>query len=120
MRRAMYFTAVCLFACCIASMAKAEEEHHREGGGRSWFGTFEKTADGKVVLKSGNESHVVVAGDKAKDETKAKLTAADKELVGQGNFQVIGVMKKDGDSSIIVANVIVKKGDGDAKKEEHK
>jgi hypothetical protein len=112
MKRAVYFTAVCLFACCVASMAKAEEEHHREGGGRTWFGTFAKSDDGKVTLTSNGESHVVLAGEKAKDDVKTKLADAEKELVGQGTFQVIGTIKKEGDAVIIRANAIIKKGEG--------
>ena len=113
MKRGLYIAAVCLFACCVATVAKAEEEHKQSGGAHTWVGTFEKSGDGKISFKSANgESHAIVAGEKASDETKAKLAAAEKELVGQGTFQVTGSIKKDGDVPTIHANTITKKGDG--------
>ena len=121
MKRAVYFTAICLFACCVATTARAEEEH-RQGGGRTWFGTFAKGDDGKVTLTSNGESHVVLAGEKARDEVKTKLANAEKELVGQGTFQVVGTIKKEGDAVIIHATAIIKKSEGAGvanKKEEH-
>ena len=124
MKRGFNFAAVCLFAVCAASLtntAKAEEEHSKSSGGaHTWVGTFVKTDGGKVAFKSANgETHAIVAGEKANDEVKAKLAAAEKELVDQGTFQVTGSIKKDGDVVTIHANTITKKGgggDGDNKK----
>lgn len=117
MKRGYYFAAICFVAVCAASLAntaKAEEEHRRESGGaHTWVGTFLKSDDGKISFKSANgESHAIVAGEKANDEVKAKLAAAEKDLVGQGTFQVTGSIKKDGDVATIHANTITKKGDG--------
>ena len=106
MKRAMFIVAALVLACGVSTMATAEEAGHREG--HAWFGTFEKTPDGKIVFKSNNESHAVAAGDHAKDDVKNKLTNAEKELVGQGTFQVIGNIKEN----VIMANAIVKKSEG--------
>jgi len=101
MRRAMYFTAVCLFACCITSMCKAEEEH--SGRGKPLTGSFDKTGD-KLVFKTkdGKNTYDAVQGDKANDATKAMLADPATKLIGQGDFIVAGPVK---DTTLSINNI---------------
>jgi hypothetical protein len=115
MKRALYVMAVVALVVGVSSQVRAEEEHGRREG-HAWFGTFEKTQDGKIVFKSNNESHAVSAGEKAKDDVKNKLTNAEKELVGQGTFQVYGNVKE----SVLVIVAIAKKGEGKGERGERK
>ena len=110
MKRALYAMAVLALACGVSWQAHAEG---RGGRDHELTGTFEKNQDGKLTFKSNGETHIVAAGEHAKDDAKKKIANADKELVGQGSFNVLAFVKHEGESSVLMIDAIYKNMHGD-------